>query len=70
MKEREIKTTNLDEVVRNAKMPRFLYDEVHLDGTSNLLKNEDAQTPSHNKITLLPKDIMHCFVDFLFYTRK
>ena len=51
MKEREIKTFNLDEVVRNAKMPRFLYDEVHLDGTSNLLKNEDAQTPSHNKIT-------------------
>lgn len=36
MKENEIKTFNLDEVTKKAKMPKFVYDEIRLDGTSNL----------------------------------
>lgn len=48
MKEKDIKTTNLDEVVMGAKMPRFLYDEVSLDGTSNLKKNASQNHKNHN----------------------
>ena len=40
MKKKEIEITNLDDVVKDAKMPRFVYDEVHLDGTNNLKKNK------------------------------
>ena len=48
MEEKEIKTTNLDEVVKGAKMPKFLYDEVSLDGTSNLKKNASQNHKNHN----------------------
>ena len=43
MQEKEIKTFNLDEVAKKAKMPRFLYDEIHLDGTGSLLDKEEAR---------------------------
>lgn len=43
MEEEEIKTCNLDEVIKKAKMPRFLYDEIRQDGTGILLENEEAQ---------------------------
>ena len=50
MEEKDIKTTNLDEVVKDAKMPRFLYDEVRLDGTSNLKKNASQNHKNHKSI--------------------
>ena len=34
----EEETFNLDEVTKKAKMPKFVYDEIRLDGTSNLKK--------------------------------
>ena len=46
---KEINTFNLDEVVKNSKMPRFLHDEIHLDGTSNLPQKEEAQISNPQK---------------------
>ena len=43
MEEKEIKTCNLDEVIKKAKIPRFLFDEVHLDGTGILLEKKETR---------------------------
>ena len=35
----EEETFNLDDALKDAKLPKFVYDEVSLDGTSNLKKD-------------------------------